>query len=191
MSCLYCHFILYSDVYCVLRNCETAKLLLVKYHSDIKPENCFWDDKLKCLRLADFGLTRRLNGHKLTPGMVTRWYRAPEILLGETYDEKVDIFAAGATLTECITGRVLFHSASDIDQMHYIDAFEGSGQILDDISGSFTEDDMVLLEMAAALLARMLARNPSERPSAGEALCDDFFRRARDMHLLRLDAPDC
>ena len=173
-----------------LRNCETAATCEIS-HSDIKPENCFWDDKLKCLRLADFGLTRRLNGHKLTPGMVTRWYRAPEILLGETYDEKVDIFAAGATLTECITGTVLFPGASDIDQMHYIDAFEGSGQILDDISGSFTGDELVLLEMAAALLARMLARDPSERPSAREALCDDFFRRARDMHLLRLDAPDC
>lgn len=111
--------------------------------------------------------------------------------MGETYDEKVDIFAAGATLTECITGKVLFYSASDIDQMHLIGTFKGSGQILDGICGLFTEDEFMLLEMAAALLARMLARNPSERPSAGEALCDDFFRRARDMHLLRLDAPDC
>lgn len=122
--------------------------------------------------------------------MVTRWYRAPEILRGGTYDEKVDIFAAGATLTECITGTVLFRSASDIDQMHYVEAFEGSGQILDGICGSFSDDEVVLLEMAAALLAHMLAWNPSERPSAGEALCDDFFRCARDMHLLGSDVLD-
>jgi hypothetical protein len=53
---------------------------------DIKPENLFWDPSIRRLKLGDFGLTRKMLGpaeRRLTPQMVTRWYRSPELLRGD------------------------------------------------------------------------------------------------------------
>jgi serine/threonine protein kinase len=56
------------------------------------------------LKICDFGLVRHLDMGKneevvMTEGVATRWYRAPEILLGsQKYDEKADIWSVGCIL---------------------------------------------------------------------------------------------
>ena len=53
----------------------------------------------------DFGFAKHKGQTQDTGYMVTRWYRALEVVLGLPYDEKIDVFAAGAILLELIIGK--------------------------------------------------------------------------------------
>ena len=62
------------------------------------------------LKLCDFGFARSV-GHsqELTDYVATRWYRAPELLLGSTmYTNSVDIWAIGCIMGELVDGQPLF-----------------------------------------------------------------------------------
>jgi len=53
--------------------------------------------------------------------VATRWYRAPELLVGDTkYGRAVDIWAVGCLAAELLTGVPLFPGESDIDQLYHI-----------------------------------------------------------------------
>lgn len=62
--------------------------------------------------MIDFGSAREIedsNGGQLTDYVGTRWYRAPELLLGSKgYDQAVDVFAVGCIMAELYLGRPLF-----------------------------------------------------------------------------------
>ena len=74
-------------------------------HRDLKPSNIVV--KSDCtLKILDFGLARATTGNNtfmMTPYVVTRYYRAPEVILGMGYKENVDIWSVG-----CIMGLCLF-----------------------------------------------------------------------------------
>lgn len=84
-------------------------------HRDIKPQNLIVDQS-GFLKVTDFGIARlaersRELGEGLTAAgatMGTPEYMAPEQLLGEEIDERADLYAAGAVLFECVTGRPVF-----------------------------------------------------------------------------------
>jgi cyclin-dependent kinase-like len=60
----------------------------------------------------------RDNGGKFTQYVATRWYRAPELLLGEPrYGTPVDIWALGCLFVEMLTGQPLFPGQNDADQL--------------------------------------------------------------------------
>lgn len=69
-------------------------------HRDLKPSNLLLSTQCE-VKICDFGLARHLSqSHKeenvLTEGVATRWYRAPEVLLGaNNYNEKADIWSVG------------------------------------------------------------------------------------------------
>ena len=72
-------------------------------HRDIKPENLLVNSD-HTLKLCDFGFARIMPGSQepavLTDYVATRWYRAPELLLGSTdYTMAVDIWAIGSLVT--------------------------------------------------------------------------------------------
>jgi serine/threonine protein kinase len=85
-------------------------------HRDIKPQNLIVDPA-GFLKVMDFGIARlterrQAEGEGLTAvGMVvgTPQYMAPEQLFGEPVDGRTDLYAAGAVLFECLTGRVVFN----------------------------------------------------------------------------------
>lgn len=57
----------------------------------------------------------------LTDYVATRWYRAPELLLGDTgYGKSVDLWAIGCIMGELIDGQPLFPGESEIDQLYVI-----------------------------------------------------------------------
>jgi len=91
-------------------------------HRDIKPENILVS-KHGALKLCDFGFARALAGQgaKYTDYVATRWYRAPELLVGDTeYGKPVDIWAIGCNAAELSNGIPLFPGESDIDQLFHI-----------------------------------------------------------------------
>merc|ERR1719181_886905 len=72
-------------------------------HRDLKPQNVLIDVKAMRLVLADFGLARAFSVplKVYTHEVVTLWYRAPEILLGQAkYATHVDMWALGCILAE-------------------------------------------------------------------------------------------
>ena len=56
----------------------------------------------------------------MTPYVVTRYYRAPEVILGMGYKENVDIWSVGCIMGEMIRGAVLFPGTDHIDQWNKI-----------------------------------------------------------------------
>ncbi|XP_074039701.1 cyclin-dependent kinase-like 1 isoform X2 [Leptinotarsa decemlineata] len=90
-------------------------------HRDIKPENILLTAN-GVVKLCDFGFARMLNpGENYTDYVATRWYRAPELLVGDTqYGTPVDVWAIGCVLAELIKGEALWPGKSDVDQLFLI-----------------------------------------------------------------------
>eukprot|EP00607_Mallomonas_marina_P009976 CAMPEP_0182420872 /NCGR_PEP_ID=MMETSP1167-20130531/5961_1 /TAXON_ID=2988 /ORGANISM="Mallomonas Sp, Strain CCMP3275" /LENGTH=365 /DNA_ID=CAMNT_0024597393 /DNA_START=149 /DNA_END=1246 /DNA_ORIENTATION=- len=91
-------------------------------HRDMKPQNLLVS-RNGTLKLADFGLARAFTPplKPLTVEVITRWYRAPEILLGSTmYSSFVDMWSVGCILAEMCNMKPLLPGDSEIDQLHRI-----------------------------------------------------------------------
>lgn len=97
-------------------------------HRDIKPENLLISVKTNELKLCDFGFARAVTNPRqdLTDYVATRWYRAPELLLGSThYTFSVDMWAIGCIMGELVDGQPLFPGESEIDQLYIIQKMMG------------------------------------------------------------------
>lgn len=84
--------------------------------------------RTKVLKLCDFGFARVIQQSKsggvteeLTDYVATRWYRAPELLLGSTnYGFGVDMWAIGCIMGEISDGQPIFPGDSEVDQLYII-----------------------------------------------------------------------
>jgi len=85
-------------------------VLFFMFDIDIKPDNILLDDKQSMVKLCDFGSAFKVNAtdNDPTPYLVSRFYRAPEIILGLQYDSAVDMWSIGCCLYEMFTGKVVF-----------------------------------------------------------------------------------
>ena len=81
-------------------------------HCDIKPDNICLESQDPChVKLIDFGsCVCRLDS--LNSYMQSRWYRAPEVILGIPPDFKVDLWSLGCTLAEEVVGFPIFKGTS-------------------------------------------------------------------------------
>lgn len=82
-------------------------------HADIKPDNILVNEKKNVLKLCDFGSASKVEDHEPTPYLVSRFYRAPEIILGIPYKHSVDIWSAACTIYEMATGKIMFTGSSN------------------------------------------------------------------------------
>lgn len=62
---------------------------------------------------------------EITPYLVSRFYRAPEIILGMSYDYGVDMWSIGCTLYELYTGKILFTGDSNNQMLKAIMEIRG------------------------------------------------------------------
>ncbi|KAG5264638.1 hypothetical protein AALO_G00256380 [Alosa alosa] len=126
-------------------------------HRDQKPSNILLDTDC-FVKLCDFGLARSLfqtqedaGNPALTEYVATRWYRAPEILLGSArYTKGVDMWSVGCILGEILLGKPLFPGTSTINQIE---------KIMSAIPHPTPEDVIsIRSEYGASVIQRMLLR---------------------------------
>ncbi|CAH1990347.1 unnamed protein product [Acanthoscelides obtectus] len=161
-------------------------------HRDLKPNNLLVN-AAGVLKIGDFGLAKlygspnRINTHQV----VTRWYRAPELLYGaKQYGTCIDMWAVGCILAELLLRVPLFPGESDLDQLTKIfsvfgnpteETWPGVKQLSDYIEfkplpciplkNIFTAAGNDLLD----LIESMLVLNPIKRREASECLQLPFF----------------
>merc|ERR1712217_817877 len=93
-------------------------------HRDLKPQNILVNKNCD-LKIADFGLARGFGKEEedasLTDYVVTRWYRAPEVvLLASEYTESIDVWSVGCILCELIGRKPIFTGKDHLDQIKKI-----------------------------------------------------------------------
>jgi len=100
-------------------------------HRDLKPSNLLVNKNCD-LKICDFGLARVLTSKEEDPlgktdYVVTRWYRAPEVvLLASEYTVSIDVWAVGCILAELISRKPMFSGKDHLDQIKKIVAILGT-----------------------------------------------------------------
>jgi len=169
-------------------------------HRDLKPQNVLIDVANHRLKLADFGLARAFSVplRAYTHEVVTLWYRAPEILLGQSkYANPIDIWSLGCIVAEMATAQALFPGDSEIDTIFKMfrvlgtpteEVWPGVSQ-LRDFKKEFPKwEDTHLRDVRANgpslgdagidIVTLCLQFNPVQRPSARRLLVHPFFDTA-------------
>ena len=75
-------------------------------HCDIKPDNVCLSRARRCeFTLIDFG-SAVLTCDSHNSYVASRWYRAPEVIMGVSWGPKIDVWSLGCILAEVILGQV-------------------------------------------------------------------------------------
>jgi len=192
-------------------------------HRDVKPANIMSSAQCE-LVLADFNLARTLptgsaaplsplgsfesvatapQHSSMTDGMITRYYRAPEVLLGLPYGAGVDVWAAGCTLAELATASTLWKGSDDLHQLALIvgtlgpvfDLPQSVCSVRRRVAACTARAEPLKVRLARApaglvqLLVLMLDVDPARRITAAEALRHPWVQSSA-FEGEQTDAPD-
>lgn len=174
-------------------------------HRDLKPENILLDPEtctsisnVDEVKLVDFGLSKKRENDSNTAYIATRWYRAPEVILGLSYDKSVDVFALGAVMLEMYLGYGAFPGNDAIDQLNKVFAATGTPTKENWPEGvamieqkkiqfpQYPKTDLrkhipSLCDEGIDLLTRMVKCNPKERISIEDMVQHPYFKRVTDL----------
>ncbi|XP_019399011.1 PREDICTED: mitogen-activated protein kinase 12 isoform X1 [Crocodylus porosus] len=194
-------------VYQMLKGLKVASYLIVKgdeyihssgiIHRDLKPGNLAVNEDCE-LKILDFGLARHTDS-EMTGYVVTRWYRAPEVILNWMhYTQTVDIWSVGCIMAEMITGRPLFKGNDHLDQLTEIMKITGTPtqdfvqklqsqdakNYIKSLPKVQKKDFASILKytnpLAVNLLEKMLVLDAEKRITAAEALIHPYFEPIHD-----------
>ena len=94
-------------------------------HCDLKPENIiFTTQERKDVKIIDLG-SACSETQKGFLYVCSRYYRAPEIVLGQAYSYPVDMWSIGCIIAELYNGQPIFPAVSQNDLMHYVTTIVG------------------------------------------------------------------
>ncbi|GMF14799.1 unnamed protein product [Phytophthora lilii] len=137
-------------------------------HRDVKSNNILLTNDLEP-KLIDFGISRGVIDLTMTAGVGTPYWTAPEILEGNHYTEKVDIYSFGVVLSELDTGRIPFSDAVAEDGAK-MKPFQILHEVMNGtLQPSFSDDCPLRIQRVAAAC---LSLDPSHRPTAFELILD-------------------
>ncbi|XP_021907914.1 mitogen-activated protein kinase 7 [Carica papaya] len=164
-------------------------------HRDLKPGNLLVNANCD-LKICDFGLARTSRGNEqfMTEYVVTRWYRAPELLLCcDNYGTSIDVWSVGCIFAEILGRKPIFPGTECLNQLKLIVNVLGSQQEADlqfidnqkarkfikslpysrgtHFSHLYPHADPLALD----LLRRMLVFDPSKRITVTEALTHPYM----------------
>jgi len=168
-------------------------------HRDLKPSNVLLNSDCH-VKLCDFGLARSVadigdeEKNVLTDYVATRWYKAPEILLGSNnYSKGVDMWSIGCILAELIGEQPLFPGESTMNQLTRVIEVTGYPNKTDmaSMKSKFTKTMLESVnvkqqrplkeklpnagEDALDLLLKLLQFNPEKRLTCEEALAHPYL----------------
>ncbi|EGZ12604.1 hypothetical protein PHYSODRAFT_424746, partial [Phytophthora sojae] len=156
-------------------------------HRDVKSRNVLLSSSLDA-KLCDFGVSRRkCSGNDdetnltATAAAGTLSWTAPELLLGEEYTEKVDIYSLGVLLSELDTCTLPYHDPASLSERLVQHPLRLMRRILDDGLRPQLSPDCPL--PITHLIAACVSRNPKLRPSAADV--GAWLASARGERLLR------
>lgn len=171
-------------------------------HRDLKPENVLVDGRGN-LKICDLGMSRSMaGGPPYCIPVGTRWYRAPEVLLGSPdYDDRIDSWALGCIMAELLAGEHPFRGSTDKEQLSEVLDVLGTNDIKEwrGYDGrlprgcglhSFLRNLFpcpakakitgrpALTEAGFEVLSGLLRCNPDKRMTAARALQRQWFKEA-------------
>ncbi|XP_029334499.1 homeodomain-interacting protein kinase 2 [Mus caroli] len=113
----------------VLQQVATALMKLKSLgliHADLKPENIMLVDPSRQpyrVKVIDFGSASHVSKAVCSTYLQSRYYRAPEIILGLPFCEAIDMWSLGCVIAELFLGWPLYPGASEYDQMIYCGSY--------------------------------------------------------------------
>ena len=93
-----------------LKNCGVV-------HADIKPDNILVNKSHNVIKICDFGSAMFDGDNEITPYLQSRFYRAPEVILGLPYSHPMDLWSIGCCLYELYMGKIAFQGRSNNEMM--------------------------------------------------------------------------
>ncbi|KAJ1396662.1 Serine/threonine-protein kinase, active site [Sesbania bispinosa] len=197
----HCQYFLYQ-ILRGLKYIHSANII----HRDLKPSNLLLNANCD-LKIIDFGLARpTIESDFMTEYVVTRWYRAPELLLNSSdYTSAIDVWSVGCIFMELMNKKPLFPGKDHVHQM----------RLLTELLGTPTEADLGLVKnedvrryirqlpqyprqplhkvfphvhpMAIDLIDKMLTVDPTRRITVEQALAHPYLEKLHDV----TDEPVC
>ncbi|XP_034044719.1 homeodomain-interacting protein kinase 3 isoform X2 [Thalassophryne amazonica] len=113
-----------QQVATALKKLKTMGLI----HADLKPENIMLVDPVRQpyrVKVIDFGSASHVSKAVCSTYLQSRYYRAPEIILGLPFCEAIDMWSLGCVIAELFLGWPLYPGALEYDQIRYISQTQG------------------------------------------------------------------
>jgi serine/threonine-protein kinase TNNI3K len=136
-------------------------------HRDLKSKNILLDSQLHA-KLTDFGVSRERSDRTMTAGVGTSLWMAPEVMMGERYDQKADVFSFGVVLSELDSHALPYSQVKETESGRRVPdtavlQMVAMGRLRVEFSSNAFESMVTLGNECTAL-------DPKDRPTAPEVL---------------------